>query len=1111
MKRITFLAWMLMTFYGQVFAQVQVGTDTSTTSLYPISSCYGYTYSQQIYLASEIDAIGSITELSFYLDAQTSTSDFSDSTDWTIYIGHTMKAAFEDTDDWEALANLSTVYTGTLSFPEEDNWVTITLDTPFDYNGADNLIVAIDENLTEYDCTMFWHKTDRSDSRGLYYRNDDTNPDPASPPTATGISSFTNNVIFEGLLPNNIPNCDAILSAPVNEATNVDLSVILEWAIATGSPTGYKINIGTSSGATDIADNIDVGNVTQYDAGTLMADQTYFVTIIPYNSQGEAISCTEESFTTLSAPSCVSNPMATPDTSCGNYDVPLTWDTESIADGYYLTIGTTPGGNDIADAIDLETNSYTLTAPSLDTSYYWTVVPYNSVGSPTGCSENMFSTIAAGCYCDSTPTSNDDDGITNVNFQGIDFATDDVTYFDHSGTVIDMQQSMSAQLNIDFATGYTYDTNIWIDLNDNYVYEPSELFFDGESTSDNPTTLNASFIIPVDATLGEHAMRIGTADSGQSTPNPCYSGSYGVTLDFRVNITEAPSCLPPTGIMMANITDTNVSILWTAGASETDWEYVVQIAGTGEPVSGTAVSGSPSISEASLMSLTDYEIYIRSICGGDNSPWVGPLNFTTLCAPYTATYTQNFDAETAPELNTCWSTSLTESTSTYANIQSSTTQSISASNSIRFYNSSDTSGTYLLISPMFTDLDDTKRIQFQVYMNVGDDDDTFEVGTMSDPTDPSTYTTYESFTTVDFTEDDWTSITVNFDTYSGSDSYVVLKYNPAGSYNYWYIDDFVYEPIPSCLEPSNLTASATSFTEAIISWDAGGSETTWEYVIQAAGTGNPTSGTSTSNMTESIEGLIENSNYEVYVRANCDGDYSPWVGPVNFTTFYCESIPSSNDNNGITNVNFQGTDFTTEDVTYFDHTGVPIEINQSTTAQLSIDFATGYTYDTNIWIDLNDNMEFEASELLFQGESENSNPTTLDASFVVPVDAMLGVHYMRIGTADSGQSTPDPCYSGSYGVTLDFKVNIVETLAIEGFDHESAFTYFPNPVNDKLLLRAQNKIQYIAVYNMLGQEVLRNIPEISTKNLDMSALEAGAYFVQVTINDKTKTIKIVRK
>ena len=49
--------------------------------------------------------------------------------------------------------------------------------------------------------------------------------------------------------------------------------------------------------------------------------------------------------------------------------------------------------------------------------------------------------------------------------------------------------------------------------------------------------------MPVAAPLGQHRMRIGTADTGQATPNPCYSGTWGVTLDFTINVVAA-TCSP---------------------------------------------------------------------------------------------------------------------------------------------------------------------------------------------------------------------------------------------------------------------------------------------------------------------------------------------------------------------------------------------------------------------------------------------------------------------------------------------------------------------------------------------------------------------------------------
>jgi hypothetical protein len=244
------------------------------------------------------------------------------------------------------------------------------------------------------------------------------------------------------------------------------------------------------------------------------------------------------------APSCATNIVGTPDDSCGNFPFNISWDPTPTAIGYKISVGTTMGGTDIENDLDLGlTTSYSYATPNINTTYYYTVKPYNTVGDATGCVEQSLLTAATGCYCPSEPTSNDDMGITNVQLGTTDFPTGDVTYFDHTATQVDLSQGISNNVKISFATGYTYDSNIWIDFNDNFTFESSEIVYSGTSLSANPTILDASFIMPASAPIGVHRMRIGTADSGQETPNPCYSGSYGVTLDFSVNIV-IPSCSP---------------------------------------------------------------------------------------------------------------------------------------------------------------------------------------------------------------------------------------------------------------------------------------------------------------------------------------------------------------------------------------------------------------------------------------------------------------------------------------------------------------------------------------------------------------------------------------
>jgi hypothetical protein len=83
-------------------------------------------------------------------------------------------------------------------------------------------------------------------------------------------------------------------------------------------------------------------------------------------------------------------------------------------------------------------------------------------------------------------------------------------------------------------------------------------------------------------------------------------------------------------------------------------------------------------------------------------------------------------------------------------------------------------------------------------------------------------------------------------------------------------------------------------------------------------------------------------------------------------------------------------------------------------------------------------------------------------------------------------------------------------LGIEDVDPVSSFNFYPNPVNDMLTIKAQASIDSITVYNMLGQAVVRSTPNATESTVDMSALQTGAYFVQVSINNTLKTVRVVK-
>ena len=98
------------------------------------------------------------------------------------------------------------------------------------------------------------------------------------------------------------PDCTS-LSFPANGAIDIPVTTNLTWNTSIKA-TEYIVSVGTTSGGIDIVDNETV-TTNEYDfANNLEGNTEYFVTIIPTNIVGQATGCTEESFTTETAPDC---------------------------------------------------------------------------------------------------------------------------------------------------------------------------------------------------------------------------------------------------------------------------------------------------------------------------------------------------------------------------------------------------------------------------------------------------------------------------------------------------------------------------------------------------------------------------------------------------------------------------------------------------------------------------------------------------------------------------------------------------------------------------------------------------------------------------------------
>ncbi|MCO6175772.1 fibronectin type III domain-containing protein [Flavobacterium sp. NRK F10] len=610
---------------------------------------------------------------------------------------------------------------------------------------------------------------------------------------------------------------------------------------------------------------------------------------------------------------------------------------------------------------------------------------------------------------------------------------------------------------------------------------------------------------------------------------------YGdMSLD-DIEFTEAPACFPPSNFAASNVTDSQVQLDWTDPTGfQYDFEYVIQPAGTGTPTGNGTPVADFSVVDNTLSPVTTYEAYVRADCGGSYSSWVGPVTFTTACAVYSVPTLEDFTTY-VPD---CWEEA--DNGDLVAGPASFGSSSWSAdgfgnngTTGAFKYNIYTTGANDWVLSPLYDIPTTGYELKFDAaaaqYASTSapttawEADDYVQV-LVSTSTD--NWTVLYTYDNTNVPSNTGTVNIIDLDAYAGMVvrfAYRAVEGSSNGSADIDFsIDNFEIRlsPVlpPDCATNVVATPDASCGNNpTVLSWDSVSGANGYKLTIGTTSGGNDILDNVDLGLaiTYDFTGLINTTYYFTVTPYNDNGD-AVGCSEVTFTTTatgcYCDSVPTSNDDLGITNVTINSTGFGTPDVTYYDHTATSVDLEQNVTASVLIDFATGYTYDTNIWIDFNDDYNFDnVTEKVYTGTSTSANPTTLDASFYLAPGATLGQHRMRIGTADSGQVPPDPCFSGSYGVTLDFTVNIIAQLSAESFE-SNGFMAYPNPVKDVLNLKYSTEITDVKVVNLLGQVVInKNNVDSTDVQIDMNDLSAGTYIVNVTVNDAVKTIKVVKQ
>ena len=376
--------------------------------------------------------------------------------------------------------------------------------------------------------------------------------------------------------------------------------------------------------------------------------------------------------------------------------------------------------------------------------------------------------------------------------------------------------------------------------------------------------------------------------------------------DFMVR--TMPSCSQPNLLTATNILATSADLGWTENnvPPVSLWDVYVVPAGDPAPTGTTTPTDAgittPTYNKTGLTAQTAYEFYVRADCGGgDSSSWTGPFAFTTPCAGVIPQYVEDFttfvpncwaesgsgDSTTGPDATSSTSDWLQDE---YLNIVGSTDQAA------RMNIFSNTDQEWLISTPI-----DLSAGGYELLYNVAVTD--------YNNSDPSAMGSDDQVQVLLSTDNGatWSNLLVTYDTSNTPSNTGQLEIIDLAAYTsattkiaFWatdgatndledydfFIDNFEIRTKPTCAQPTALTVANITAAGADLDWIQAGTATLWDVEIVPAGTVPTTTPTATGiTKPYTATGLISNTAYEFYVRADCGGgDLSAWTGPFAFNT-----------------------------------------------------------------------------------------------------------------------------------------------------------------------------------------------------------------------------------
>ena len=104
---------------------------------------------------------------------------------------------------------------------------------------------------------------------------------------------------------------------------------------------------------------------------------------------------------------------------------------------------------------------------------------------------------------------------------------------------------------------------------------------------------------------------------------------------------------------------------------------------------------------------------------------------------------------------------------------------------------------------------------------------------------------------------------------------------------------------------------------------------------------------------------------------------------------------------------------------------------------------------------------------------------------------------------------------GAFGEEASHVVSIVkvEDEGIDGVEELTSFRIYPNPVNDRLYIKAEVEIEEVVVYDVYGRQQVNKTTrqQDNEMTVDVSELNSGIYFVRIKTVDEVVTKRFIKQ